>query len=135
MYKYYLFSFFHVSMFFVYMDICDIPKCIWHYSVYDTSFNLIVYDTFGALVQLPVAVEVEFQNCYFLSKLTFFFTITKICIYINWSIPTKNTNLMTYGIRALYRLPSHPLLFPLKSLSSGVKKSKVVYFLQKFKKN
>ena len=25
-----------------------------------------VYDTFGALVQLPVPVEVEFQNCYFL---------------------------------------------------------------------
>ena len=38
------------------------------------------YDTFGALVQLPVPVEVEFQNCYFLSKLTFFFTITKIYI-------------------------------------------------------
>ena len=32
---------------------------------------------------------------------------------------------MTYGIRALYRLPSHPLLFPLKSLSSGVKKNLV----------
>ena len=27
---------------------------------------------------------------------------------------------MTYGIRALCRLPSHPLLFPLKSLSISV---------------
>ena len=53
----------------------------------------------------------------------------------------KNTNLMTYGIRALYRLPSHPLLFTLKSLSSSVKakigsvkKSKVVYFFAEIKK-
>ena len=26
----------------------------------------LAYDTFGALVQLPVPLEVEFQNCYFL---------------------------------------------------------------------
>ena len=45
-----------------------------------TNYYKYRYDTFGALVQLPVPLEVEFQNCYFLSKLTFFFTITKIYI-------------------------------------------------------
>ena len=43
--------------------------------------QLHAYDTFGALVQLPVPVEVEFQNCFFLIKLTFFFIITNIYIY------------------------------------------------------
>ena len=41
---------------------------------------------------------------------------------------------MTYGIRALYRLPSHPLLFPLKSLSSGVKKIKSGIFFAEIQK-
>ena len=42
---------------------------------------------------------------------------------------------MTYGIRALYRLPSHPLLFTLKSLSSGVKKIKSGIFVAEIQKN
>ena len=42
---------------------------------------------------------------------------------------------MTYGIRALYRLPSHPLLFPLKSLLSGVKKIKSGIFFAEIQKN
>ena len=41
---------------------------------------------------------------------------------------------MTYGIRALCRLPSHPLLFPLKSLSSSVKKIKSGIFFAEIQK-
>ena len=36
------------------------------YALADVLVCVINYDTFGALVQLPVPVEVEFQNCYFL---------------------------------------------------------------------
>ena len=103
---------------------CFILTCV---KLSRVHFVWYYYDTFGALVQLPVPVEVEFQNCYFLPKLTFSFTITKIYIY-----KLINSYKKKYKF---YRLPSHPLLFTLKSLSHGVKKIKSGIFFAEIQKN